>query len=473
MKEKELVEREELLPSTDFSEFEVYLSRLGLPTSNIIASPDERMRIMKALPEFIESLPIEIRRDAKYLSKFIAGSAVGLFDASLNFVWNEVVSSLRKKVITYGLDIFFDAAVGENLRDQYEDEEDLSGLKDKTLLDTCRKLELISDTVHKKLSHILDLRNNIGASHPTTYSINSYELLGWLQTCINEVLQDETSGAAITVKKIISNLKRTRSKLDKNTIDSFEKSIKDISTEMVGKLLITIFGIHVSNSTEAIIRENILIIAPIVWSHAKEEKKYDLGLKVDSYKVNLDKDKVSLAESFFDICDGNRYLSLDTRIIKLDNLCEDLERAHDERDNFYHETPLARSIMSHIERSDDIPKERQERIIRTIAMCRIGREVSYRNGVSPGAKKYYDAFFSLLSKDQVILLLRIMKEPVIRNSLHGTIRKNNAKEILEMIRSVALGERLNEIIDFLLKSKKLDTALITKDFKDLSKGILQ
>lgn len=129
--------------------------------------------------------------------------------------------------------------------------------------------------------------------------------------------------------------------------------------------------------------------------------------------------------------------------------------------------------MSHIKRSEDIPKERQERIIRTIAMCRIGREVSYRNGVSPGAKGYYDDFFSMLSKDQVILLLRIMKEPVIRNSLYGTIRKNNAKEILEMIRSVALGERLNEIIDFLLKSKKLDTALITKDFKDLSKGILQ
>lgn len=335
MKEKELAKREEHLPSTDFSGFEVYLSGLGLPTNNIIASPDERMRIMKALPEFIESLPTKIRRDARYLSKFIAGSAVGLFDASLNFVWNEVVSSLRKKVMIYGLDIFFDAAVGENLRDQYKDGEDLSGLKDKTLLDTCRKLELISDTVHKKLSHILDMRNNVGASHPTTYSINSYELLGWLQTCINEVLQDETSRAAITVKLIISNLKRTRSKLDKNTIDSFKKSIKDISTEMVGNLLITIFGIHVSNSTEAIIRENILIIAPIVWSHAKEEKKYDLGLKVDSYKVNLDTDKISLAESFFDMCDGNRYLSLDTRISKLDNLCEDLERAHDERDNFY------------------------------------------------------------------------------------------------------------------------------------------
>jgi hypothetical protein len=41
-----------------------------------------------------------LKKDARYLSKFIAGSAVGLFDASLNFVWNEVVLSLRKKVVS-------------------------------------------------------------------------------------------------------------------------------------------------------------------------------------------------------------------------------------------------------------------------------------------------------------------------------------------------------------------------------------
>ena len=29
--------------------------------------------------------------------KFVVGAAIGLFDASLNYVWNEVVLNLRKK----------------------------------------------------------------------------------------------------------------------------------------------------------------------------------------------------------------------------------------------------------------------------------------------------------------------------------------------------------------------------------------
>ena len=81
------------LLSTDTTKFEGYLAHLGLPTENIIASLPERKIIENNLPAFIESLPAEVKRDARYLSKFVAGAAIGLFDASLNYVWNEVVIS--------------------------------------------------------------------------------------------------------------------------------------------------------------------------------------------------------------------------------------------------------------------------------------------------------------------------------------------------------------------------------------------
>lgn len=144
------------LSDSGFSGFERYLESFGLPVDNVIASPGERVRIMQALPDFLNNLPLELKKDARYLSKFIAGSAVGLFDASLNFVWNEVVVSLRKKVVSYGLDYFFDSAIGGTLRDQFNDEDDLTSVKDQVLLDTCKKLELISDLLHRKLCHILD-----------------------------------------------------------------------------------------------------------------------------------------------------------------------------------------------------------------------------------------------------------------------------------------------------------------------------
>ena len=47
----------------------------------------------------------------------------------------------------YGIDLFFDAAVGGKNRSSFQDESDLDGLKDSVLLDTSLKLELISEVV--------------------------------------------------------------------------------------------------------------------------------------------------------------------------------------------------------------------------------------------------------------------------------------------------------------------------------------
>lgn len=79
------------------TKFELMLNNLGLPSENIIASVDERENIMKMLPQLMNSIPESQKRDATYLSRFVAGAAIGLFDASLNYIWNEVVISLRKK----------------------------------------------------------------------------------------------------------------------------------------------------------------------------------------------------------------------------------------------------------------------------------------------------------------------------------------------------------------------------------------
>lgn len=149
------------LVSTDFNRFEQFLESLGLPKENVLASTMERQVVQTNFPQFVSMLPVEVKRDSKYLSKFAAASAIGLFDAALNYVWNEVVLNLRRKTIIYGLELFFDAAVGGKQRDLFSTESDLSGIKDKVLLDNCAKLELISDSIYKKLTHILMMRQSM------------------------------------------------------------------------------------------------------------------------------------------------------------------------------------------------------------------------------------------------------------------------------------------------------------------------
>ncbi|HCG6791044.1 hypothetical protein [Vibrio parahaemolyticus] len=459
------------LLTTDVTRFEEYLDKLGLPKDNIIAELPERKIIEQNLPAFIESLPLDVRREARYLSKFVAGAAIGLFDASLNYVWNEVVLNLRQKAIVYGLDMFFDAAVGGNRREFFSTEEDLSGIKDNTLINTCRKLELISDIVFTKLHHILTMRNDIGASHPNSYSINGFELMGWLQTCIKDVLNDKPSESAIQIKSFIDNLKVSTVVLDEATIKSMERPLADLSLQNTDNLLNSVFGIYVSDKTSNVVRKNIALFAPYIWSRSSDNFKYKLGVTLDGYKNNLYAEKHRLGLEFFHFCGGNRYQSLDSRIIALDGHADDLLEARYAWDNFYNEPPHMRKILSYLETENDIPVERASKIIKTILICRIGKGIPYNDGVSPSGKVLYDKFFSLLGDNYIIHTIISMHSNEVRVYLDNKICQKHMVDVLKILKLNARSERIQEIIEHLVSNSGLLHKIHNeKTYKDLTKN---
>ena len=74
--------------------YAAYLAQVGLPTDNIIATSEERSVVATNLPTFLQSMSAGEKKETRYLSKFVGAAAVGLFDAALNYVWNEVVLNL-------------------------------------------------------------------------------------------------------------------------------------------------------------------------------------------------------------------------------------------------------------------------------------------------------------------------------------------------------------------------------------------
>jgi hypothetical protein len=466
-----VLKKEGALLATDLSKFEEYLDHLGLPTENIIAEINERKVIEQNLPAFIDSLPAETKRDARYLSKFVAGAAIGLFDASLNYVWNEVVLNLREKAIVYGLDMFFDAAVGGGRRELYSTEDDLSGIKDNNLINTCRKLELISEIIYTKLHHILTMRNDIGASHPNTYSINGFELMGWLQTCVIDVLNDKPSESAIQIKAFINNLKVSTTPLDEAAIRSMERPLADLSLQNTENLLHSVFGIYTTETTGNVVRKNISLVAPHIWQRGSDNVKYKLGVKLDGYKINLHEEKHKLGAEFFAFCDGNRYQSLESRIISLDGNIDDLLEARYAWDNFYNEPPHIKKVMSFFETENDIPSERINKIIKVILICRIGKGIAYNSGVSPGGKPFYDKFFSLLGDQNIILTLLAMHTNEVRVELGNKFCQAHMVSVLKLLRASARSDRIQEIIDYLIQHEKsLNTIHNDKKYKELTKN---
>lgn len=470
--ETELMESDQKIYSlSSFQNFENYLQGLGLPHEGIIASTRERNLMSKNLPEAVQELSPQSKRNAIYLSKFVASSAIGLYDAALNYLWNEVVISLREKVNFYGLDLFFDAAVGGELRDTYSTVEDLSSIKDNTLIDTCRKLELISDLLHEKLKHILYMRNNIGASHPTRESIKTYELLGWLETCVKDIIEDRPSEAAIFVQQLIVNLKNENLVIDEPRIEQIKENLVQQNTRISGNLLTTLFSIFTKKNTSPNVRDNILKLAPVVWDVSPENKKYDIGFKLDHFAVNLDDETLALGNSFLEKCNGVHYKSEGTRSRELNSLLDRLMEAHSSRDNYHHEVPITRQIKKYIVEESDILPNIKDKLIKTILICRIGNGNWYCDGVSPGAKSVYDEIIKLFNSKQINTLIKFMTEPEVRNQFHTGNCVFQTKQLLEIINLDLQEARTREAIEFIIGNiDNYKTKIFaTKELKDCLK----
>ncbi|HEM2905648.1 TPA: hypothetical protein ACHVAL_001167, partial [Streptococcus suis] len=421
------------LPGDGFIGFERYLEQYGLPTDNVIASESERQLMQKMLPQILENMPQEHKTNARYLSKFVAGAAIGLYDASLNFVWNEVMIKIYQKIIRYGVEIFFNSAVSESDKELYKSEEDLPHLKDRVVLDHCKKLGLISQALYLRLTHILDMRNHVGASHPNDDQIRTSELLGWLQTCIDDVISEKVNTHAITVKSIIDNTKSRESFFSQIDKEQFENSIKELSPQFIANLTDTLFGIFVSENYKGkqFILENFLSLLIISWKYTTDTFRYSLGERLDVFRGQLNEYKINQAELFFEKVNGKRYYSTDHKIIQLSVKCEQLKNAHYNWDNYANETPIAREVLHLAPTPSDVPEMRKDLLIETFLLCRIGKNVSYQKGVSPGGRLYYDKFFQKFDEDAIRRMIILLSSDNI--NIYGDIQNSNLLEILNLI----------------------------------------
>jgi len=451
------------LQIVESSPFEHYLKQYGLPYENVIASTTDKNRVSNNLPDLLNSIPQSHRQNALYMSKFISSVAIGRFDSALNDLWNEVVETLRNKADHYGLDLFFDSAVSGNKREFFSTMEDFVLLKDIELVQTCSKLEIISKITEKKLLHILDMRNNIGGSHPTREIITPLTLLGWLEDCIKNVFLDETTPNSLKVKKIINGIGQEGLNIDSVYKTQLDSELKEISVALTSNLLKILFKKYVSSTSDNL-TNNIRSIAPIVWGNSDDRIKYELGLEIDSYSLHLEQTKKAKADEFFSICDGNRYKSEDMRSYALSSMIDELENIHYSFDNFYHEGPKMRDIMSYVNQSNDIPDSLSEKLLSVVLVCRLGN--SY--GVANSAVPYYDELLKLINQDHVKVVLKYLYQ--FRQELNQSFndaKDDRLKEIVKILASKTYtSDRVKEAVNYLYETEnKVSKTLLTPDYR--------
>lgn len=83
-----------------------FLKLLKLPNDNILVDYRERKKVINYIPDIIDNIPEEKRASSYYISKLVAASGAGLFDAALNYLWDETISSLKRKISLFDFEYF-------------------------------------------------------------------------------------------------------------------------------------------------------------------------------------------------------------------------------------------------------------------------------------------------------------------------------------------------------------------------------
>ncbi|MBN4073494.1 hypothetical protein JYT23_01515 [Mariprofundus ferrooxydans] len=176
-----------------------------------------------------------------------------------------------------------------------------------------------------------------------------------------------------------------------------------------------------------------------------------------------------MGEQFFQFVGGNPYRSSNERAVIIDSLLDQLLEKHNGWDNFHHEAPVADSVFSYIQDQNDILPNNAEKLIKVILMCRIGRGVSYCNGVSPRGRVYYDQILSMLGDKYASHAIVSLTHYEIQRKMGGEVCKSQAKIALEIIKKSVVNARLIECLDYLIdKIEGTGKCVLNSDFKKLS-----
>jgi len=427
-------------------QLDAHLANLGLPTADVLVPFAERRAVIEGLGSAIDHLDETDRAKAHYISKFAVASLVGLFDASLNYLWNETINALRRLVVDVDLSYFFDVVEKrEKYREKLQTAEDLKQLDDITLIDGCAKTGLISDTNRERLRHVLYMRNHASAAHPNQNDLNGAELISWLNNCLRYVISFKPDLAALEVQKLLHHVReQTIPSADVGLISS---EIGKLRVDRADDLLWTAFGMFVDPTTSATARANLGLLAPAIWGRSTESRRYEVGARYGYFAKHADQTRKELALDFLKRVDGLGYRSEDVISAELLEKLQTLRRAHFAFNNFYNEWPIAESLAQLLPHNGIVPRPVRREWVSTITQCLIGNGNGRRNGVDESAASYYKKFIEAFTEADIAEFIGLFFDKEFTVDFDSPMAEERARKIVQYFRGRATDPALQNALD--------------------------
>lgn len=443
-----------------------YLGALGLPIQNVLYPISERKKIIDSLKDALDILPVDERIKAYYLTKFTVAVSVGLFDGALNYLWNETIGALRRLVLKFDVQYFF--SITEKVSYRYKNlssPEDLDQIQDHDLIESCRRIGLLSDVNYKRLEHVNFMRNHASAAHPTDHEIDGYEMLGWLSVCLRYAIIAEPDHSVISIKRLIDNI-RTVS-IPEGDIPAIGSDIARQPQERIDDLLWAIFGMYNDPSMNATAKTNIAKLAKCIWDATSQDRKYEVGARFGVFRKNADVTRKDATQEFLEFVDGLRYKDEDSLAGELIEKLETLKSVHFGVNNFYNEYTHAKALSTSLPVTGKVPRSARTSWVKVISICYIGNGYGYREGVDEGALPHYEQCVNSFSEAETVEFLRLFKDPEFNSSLSRKMCDRRTKQLATILKGKHTNVYIQKTLDLILKCPegKLDIVAETTDYK--------
>ncbi|MFE7111204.1 hypothetical protein ACFU98_32550 [Streptomyces sp. NPDC057575] len=418
------------------------LAQSALPTDGILVGLEERHALLESSGFALRRLPAGKRGQATYISKMIIAGSVGLFDAALNYLWDETVLELRKRVVNFDLQYFYEVAEkNDNKRKELKDEDDLPKLDDQKLLSGCREIGLISDIGFQELDLIRYMRNWASAAHPNQAELDGLQLANWLGTCIKHAITLPYDHITAQVKKLLVKVKEKR--LDDSAIKEVTTFFVNLPPVQADPLASGFFGRYTTLTTGPETLDNIRRLWPELWQQVSEETRYNFGFRLGRFRANGDQEQAEHARQLIDLAEGATYLPAEERAWELDGALDDLIDAHNGWSNFYTEPPIARRLQELVGQHGDVP----EGLSRKYVLGIIEAFLSNGNGIAVNADPVYRDLIARFNPQQASLALRAFTDPTIASKLQQKLPQEQWAELLGLIENKFTGRRDRDLLD--------------------------
>lgn len=427
-----------------------HISTLGLPTESVFVQVSQRMDVFRNVESVIEIIPSDYLSQSIYVSKFLAAAAAGLFDAALNYMWDQTIVELRRRVAHYDLSYFFDVAVTDpNRRKKLATEADLEKIEDSELIRGAHEIELISEIGYKHLDFIRYMRNRASAAHPNQNKITGLQLISWLQTCIVEVITLPLSNVVVQIKSLLQNIKTNRiSQVEARQIAVF---FTELTQDRVNSLCSGFFGIYTDVATTTQTRQNIQMLLPYLWDRVDEPTRYQFGIKYAQFLARNEQQQQAFARQFLEVVSAFSYAPDDIRAAELEDAVSNLLNIHRSMNNFYNEPAFARQLQRLVGDAGRIP----EKVTHTYVLGLVEVFLTNGNGVAWNAEPIYLEMMQQFDPRQSLVAAVSFRNSTIASKLQFPLCQRKYDEMLalmvEQVANPAVKEVIEEIQNALAK----------------------